>query len=322
MTDPAPAPAPATTPAPPSAAPPSATTPAPAPATRPARRRPSRRLSTLLRGGRPGVVLAAGVLTAAVVACLLAPLLWPLDQSAVDLARTRLAPSPDHLAGTDDLGRDVALRSLYGLRVSLLVGAVAALVATVIGGLVGAVAGTVGGRVDRALMRVVDTIAALPHLLLGIFIVAMLRPSLGAVVASIALTHWLSTARIVRSELLSLRSRPFIDAAVSGGAGRARVLTRHLLPHVLPRLALATTLMVPHAVWHETALSFLGLGLPPHLASIGNMINDGQRSLLTGAWWASIVPGLALVTVTLALAALTGRWRDRLDPRVRAELQL
>ena len=126
----------------------------------------------------------------------------------------------------------------------------------------GAVAGTVGGRVDRALMRVVDTIAALPHLLLGIFIVAMLRPSLGAVIASIALTHWLSTARIVRSELLSLRSRPFIDAAISGGAGRARVLTRHLLPHVLPRLALATTLMVPHAVWHETALSFLGLGLP------------------------------------------------------------
>ena len=288
----------------------------------PARTRPSRRPSALLRGGRPGVVLAAGVLALAVVACLLAPLLWPLDQSAVDLARTRLAPSPEHLAGTNDLGRDVALRSLYGLRVSLLVGAVAALVATVIGGLVGAVAGTVGGRVDRALMRVVDTIAALPHLLLGIFIVAMLRPSLGAVIASIALTHWLSTARIVRSELLSLRSRPFIDAAISGGASRARVLTRHLLPHVLPRLALATTLMVPHAVWHETALSFLGLGLPPHLASIGNMINDGQRSLLTGAWWASIVPGLALVTVTLALAALTGRWRDRLDPRVRAELQL
>ncbi|WP_329018481.1 ABC transporter permease [Micromonospora rifamycinica] len=295
---------------------------APPPTTAPARSLPPRRLPALLRGGRPGMVLAAGVLAAAVAAGLLAPLLWPLDQSAVDLGRIRLAPSPDHPAGTDDLGRDVALRSLYGLRVSLLVGVVAALVATVIGGLVGAVAGSIGGRVDRALMRVVDTIAALPHLLLGIFIVAMLRPGLGAVIASIALTHWLSTARIVRSELLSLRSRPFVEAAISGGAGRARVLTRHLLPHVLPRLALATTLMVPHAVWHETALSFLGLGLPPHLASIGNMINDGQRSLLTGAWWASIVPGLALVTVTLALAALTGRWRDRLDPRVRAELQL
>lgn len=280
------------------------------------------RVRRLRRSGSMGTAVAVVVLAGVVAAALLAPVLWPLDQSAVDLSRTRLAPSPDHPAGTDDLGRDVAVRSLYGLRVSLLVGAVAALVAAVIGGLVGAVAGSVGGWVDRALMRVVDTVAALPHLLLGIFIVAMLRPSLGAVIASIALTHWLSTARIVRSELLSLRNRPFVDAAISGGAGRVRVLTRHLLPHVLPRLALATTLMVPHAVWHETALSFLGLGLPPHLASIGNMINDGQRSLLTGAWWASIVPGLLLVAATLALAVLTGRWRDRLDPRVRAELQL
>ncbi|KAB1908697.1 ABC transporter permease [Micromonospora tulbaghiae] len=280
------------------------------------------RVRRLRRPGSVGTTVAVVVLAGVVAAALLAPVLWPLDQSAVDLSRIRLAPSPEHLAGTDDLGRDVALRSLYGLRVSLLVGAVAALVAAVIGGLVGAVAGSVGGWVDRALMRVVDTVAALPHLLLGIFIVAMLRPSLGAVIASIALTHWLSTARIVRSELLSLRNRPFVDAAISGGAGRVRVLTRHLLPHVLPRLALATTLMVPHAVWHETALSFLGLGLPPHLASIGNMINDGQRSLLTGAWWASIVPGLLLVAATLALAVLTGRWRDRLDPRVRAELHL
>ncbi|MET7467420.1 ABC transporter permease [Micromonospora sp. NPDC005686] len=280
------------------------------------------RVRRLRRPGSAGTAVAVVVLAGVVAAALLAPVLWPLDQSAVDLSRTRLAPSPENLAGTDDLGRDVAVRSLYGLRVSLLVGAVAALVAAVIGGLVGAVAGSVGGRVDRALMRVVDTVAALPHLLLGIFVVAMLRPGLGAVIASIALTHWLSTARIVRSELLSLRNRPFVDAAISGGAGRVRVLTRHLLPHVLPRLALATTLMVPHAVWHETALSFLGLGLPPHLASIGNMINDGQRSLLTGAWWASIVPGLLLVVATLALAVLTGRWRDRLDPRVRAELHL
>ncbi|MEW2475112.1 ABC transporter permease [Micromonospora gifhornensis] len=275
-----------------------------------------------LRPGRLGATVAGTVLAVAVLACLLAPVLWPLDQSAIDLSQTRLAPSPAHPAGTDDLGRDVLLRSIYGLRVSLLVGVFAALVAAVIGGAVGALAGTLGGWVDRILMRLVDTIAAMPHLLLGIFIVAMLRPSLGAVVLSVGLTHWLSTARIVRSELLSLRHRPFIDAAVSGGAGRMRVLTRHLLPHVLPRLALATTLMIPHAVWHETALSFLGLGLPPHLASLGNMINDGRGSLLAGAWWASLTPGLVLIVVTLALAALTAHWRDHLDPRVRAELQL
>ncbi|GIF68523.1 ABC transporter permease [Asanoa ishikariensis] len=282
---------------------------------------PGRRILRL-RPGHAGTLVAATVLTAAIVACVLAPVLWPLDQSAISLDQTRLPPSWAHPAGTDDLGRDVALRALYGLRVSLLVGAVAALVATVIGGIVGGIAGTLGGRVDRLLMRVVDTVAALPHLLLGIFIVAMLRPSLGAVIASIGVTHWLSTARIVRSELLSLRNRPFIDAAISGGAGRRRILTRHLLPHVLPRLALATTLMIPHAVWHETALSFLGLGLPPHLASLGNMINDGQGSLLTGAWWASIAPGAVIVVVTLAIAALAARWREHLDPRVRAELEL
>ena len=147
-------------------------------------------------------------------------MLWPLDQTAVHLDRTRLAPSWAHPAGMDDLGRDVLHRSVYGLRVSLLVGAIAALVATVIGGVVGTIAGTLGGVIDRILMRAVDTIAALPHLLLGIFIVAMLRPSLSAVILSIGLTHWLTTARIVRSELLSLRTRPFIDAAINGGASR------------------------------------------------------------------------------------------------------
>lgn len=269
-------------------------------------------------GARVGLV----VLGLTVAACLLAPLLLPLDQTAISLDAVNQAPGWQHPAGTDDLGRDVALRTLYGLRVSLLVGAFAALVASGLGGLVGAVAGTLGGRVDRVLMRTVDAVAALPHLLLGIFIVAMLRPSLHAVVLSVGLTHWLSTARIVRSELLSLRTRPFVAAAISGGASRRRVLTRHLLPHVTSKLALATTLMVPHAIWHETALSFLGLGLPPHLASLGNMINDGQRSLLAGAWWASLLPGAAIVVITLALAAVASAWRDRMDPKTRSELQL
>ncbi|MEU8661473.1 ABC transporter permease [Actinoplanes philippinensis] len=286
----------------------------------PRRLRPFRQAKrSRIRAGTAAAVLALGL---AVAAALLTPFIAPLDQSAVALDRIALPPTLTHPGGTDDLGRDVLHRSLYGLRVSLLVGVVAAVAATVIGGTVGALAGLLGGWTDRMLMRVVDTISALPHLLLGIFIVAMLRPGLGAVILSIGLTHWLSTARIVRSELLSLRTRPFIDAAVAGGAGRTRILTRHLLPHVLPKVALATTLMIPHAVWHETSLSFLGLGLPPHLASLGNMINDGQRSLLTGAWWASIVPGAVIVVVTLAIAALATRWRDHLDPRVRAELNL
>ncbi|MBO8194372.1 ABC transporter permease, partial [Streptomyces oryzae] len=232
------------------------------------------------------------------------------------------APSPAHPFGTDDVGRDVLLRCVYGLRVSLLVGVVAALVATVIGTAVGAAAGGVGGRTDRLVMRVVDVFSSVPHLLLGIFIVAMFRPGVWPVVASVALTHWLSTARIVRAEVLSLRSRDFIDAAVSGGASRCRIAVRHLLPGVLPQAGLAAVLMVPHAIWHESALSFLGLGLPTHRASLGNMIQSARGTLPAGDWWPTLFPGLFLIVPTLAIASLAGVWRERINPRRRSELML
>ncbi|MEU4695559.1 ABC transporter permease [Nonomuraea dietziae] len=265
---------------------------------------------------------AAFVLVALGLAVLLVPPIFQLDQQLVDLRAAGLPPSPAHTLGTDEVGRDVLLRCVYGLRVSFLVGLVAALVSMVIGGTLGLAAGSAGGLVDRLLMRVVDGFSSLPHLLLGIFIVAMFAPSPVAVVVSVGITHWTSAARIVRSEVLSLRGRPFVEAAISGGASRSRVIYRHLLPHLVPHLLLAMVLMVPHAIWHETALSFLGLGLPPHLASLGNMINDGQRSLLAGNWWSSLAPGLFILAPTLAVSVLSQRWRDRLNPRMRSELAL
>lgn len=141
-------------------------------------------------------------------------------------------------------------------------------------------------------------------------------------VISVALTHWLSTARIVRAEVLSLRSRPYVDAAVSGGASRWRVAVRHLLPGVLPQAALAAVLMVPHAMWHESALSFLGLGLPTHTASLGNLIQEARGSLLAGQWWPTLFPGLFIIVPTLAVAGLAGAWRERINPRRRSELML
>ncbi|MEV4896787.1 ABC transporter permease [Nonomuraea sp. NPDC055795] len=269
-----------------------------------------------------GVWAAAITLGVLALAVLVVPPIVQLDQQLVDLRSAGLAPSLAHPLGTDEMGRDVLLRSLYGLRVSFMVGLVAALVSMVIGGLLGLAAGSLGGLPDRLLMRVVDGFSALPHLLLGIFIVAMFAPSPYAVIVSVGVTHWTTAARIVRSEVLSLRERPFVEAAVSGGASRARVVRRHLLPHLAPHLLLATVLMVPHAIWHETALSFLGLGLPPHLASLGNMINDGQRSLLSGDWWSSFAPGLFILVPTLAVSVLTQHWRDRLNPRTRSELSL
>ncbi|MFE9674942.1 ABC transporter permease [Streptomyces sp. NPDC006259] len=276
-----------------------------------------RRSSRTLR-----VRTSAVLMTATVLAVLLVPPLVQLDQQAIDLAAKLRPPSWAHPFGTDDVGRDLLLRCVYGLRVSLLVGAAAALTATVIGTAVGATAGALGGWADRGIMRLVDTVSSVPHLLLGIFVVAMFRPGVWPVVISVALTHWLSTARIVRAEVLSLRSRPYIDAAVSGGASRWRVAVRHLLPGVLPQAALAAVLMVPHAMWHESALSFLGLGLPTHTASLGTLIQSARGSLLAGQWWPTLFPGLFIIVPTLAIAGLAGAWRERLNPRRRSELML
>ncbi|MFF2024545.1 ABC transporter permease [Streptomyces sp. NPDC058171] len=265
---------------------------------------------------------SAVIVAVVVLAVLVVPPLVQLDEQAVNLAAKLQPPSWEHPFGTDDVGRDLLLRCVYGLRVSLLVGLVAALVATVIGTAVGTAAAVFGGWVDRLVMRLVDAFASVPHLLLGIFIVAMFRPGVWPVVFSVALTHWLSTARIVRAEVLSLRSRPYIDAAVSGGASRRRVAVRHLLPGVLPQAGLAAVLMVPHAIWHESALSFLGLGLPTHQASLGTLVQTARGSLLAGDWWPTLFPGLFIIVPTLAIAGLAGIWRERLNPRRRSELML
>ncbi|MET9322808.1 ABC transporter permease [Streptomyces sp. NPDC003038] len=265
---------------------------------------------------------SAAIVALIVLAVLLVPPLAQLDQQAVELSARLRPPSWAHPFGTDDVGRDLLLRCVYGLRVSLLVGLVAAVAATVIGTAVGAAAGALGGWTDRVVMRAVDTLSSIPHLLLGVFIVAMFRPGVWPVVVSVAVTHWLSTARIVRAEVLSLRSRPYVDAAISGGASRWRVAVRHLIPGVLPQAGLAAVLMIPHAMWHESALSFLGLGLPSHQASLGGLVQSARGSLLAGDWWPTLFPGLLLIIPTLAIAGLAGAWRDRLNPRRRSELTL
>lgn len=275
------------------------------------------------RGSRDlRVRISAGLVITLLAAVLVVPVLFPLDQQAIDLSAKLLPPSAAHPFGTDDLGRDLLLRSVYGLRVSLLVGAVAALMSALLGLAIGCAAGALGGRTDRITMRLVDVFTAVPHLLLGIFIVAMFRPGVWPVVLSVGITHWVSTARIVRAEVLSLRSRPYVDAAISGGASRWRVAGRHLLPGVLPQAGLAAVLMVPHAIWHESALSFLGLGIPAHQASLGTMINGGRGSLLAGDWWPTFFPGLFIIIPTLAIAGLAGAWRERINPRRRSELML
>ncbi len=285
----------------------------------------SRRLAESVGRWPAFVRVAAGVLALLVVAALLANAIAPLDDTAVDLDHVLHAPSAAHLMGTDEVGRDLAKRVLHGMRVSLTIAVLAALAAVAFGTLIGAVAGTIGGRVDTVVMRLTDVAASQNHLLFGILLVVLFRPALGgagAVMLAIGLTHWPSLARIVRGELMSVRERPFIRASVGGGAGRWRLARRHYLPHLMPAVGLAFVLTVPHAIFHESAYSFLGLGLPAHQASLGNILNDGQRSLLAGGWWIALFPGLAILVAAMTIGTLAEFWREHLHPRWRSELEL
>ncbi|HEX8156383.1 MAG TPA: ABC transporter permease, partial [Solirubrobacteraceae bacterium] len=242
-----------------------------------------------------------------------------------DLDRVLERPSMAHLMGTDEVGRDLLARVLHGVRVSMTIAVLAALAAAAVGTLVGVVSGTMGGKVDAVVMRITDVFASQNHFLFGILLLVLFRPALGgagAVMLAVGLTHWPSLARIVRGELMSLRELPFISAAVGGGASRWRLARRHYLPHLMPAVGLAFVLTVPHAVFHESAYSFLGLGLPAHQASLGNILADGQRSLLAGGWWIALFPGLAILTAAMAIGTLAEYWREHLHPRWRSELEL
>jgi peptide/nickel transport system permease protein len=264
--------------------------------------------------------LAAVVLAVLLLGAIVAP-----GDASVDLERVLEGPSAAHVMGTDEVGRDLAARVLEGVRISLTIAVFAALAAVVVGTFVGLLAGALGGRVDATVMRVVDVLASQNHFLFGILLVVLFRPALGgagAIMLAVGLTHWPSLARIVRGELLSVRERPFVLAAIGGGSGRVRLARRHYLPHLLPAVGLAFVLTVPHAIFHESAYSFLGLGLPAHEASLGNVLADGQRSLLAGGWWIALFPGLAILLAAMSVGTLAEHWRERLHPRWRSELEL
>ncbi|RRQ28539.1 ABC transporter permease [Rhodococcus sp. Eu-32] len=271
---------------------------------------------------RRRLAVAGAVLAVLALYAVFVPWLSGVDDRVTDFAAARQGPSTSHWFGTDSAGRDLLVRSAAAIRTSLVIAAACALLATVIGAAVGTIAGLWGGPVDRVVMRSTDAINALPHLLLGIVIVAMFRGSLVAIVLSIALTHWTQVARIVRSEILGLRGRPYIDAAVLAGASRTHVITRHMVPAILPQALVAVVLLLPHAIWHESTLSFLGFGLPPHEPSLGTLLSEARSSLLLGGWWTLVFPAGILVLATVSVAAAGSALRAATVPPKPSELRL
>ncbi|MFH1680132.1 MAG: ABC transporter permease [Candidatus Eisenbacteria bacterium] len=247
---------------------------------------------------------------------LLTPILAPADPNRQDLGACALSPSASHLLGTDQYGRDVLSRILYGSRISLFIGFVSVAISVTIGSLVGAVAGYVGGGVDWGLMRFVDVLLSFPRLLLLLAVIALFHPSIFLLIAVLGLTGWMGTARIVRSEVLSLKEREFVLAARALGFGGRRILFFHVLPNVIAPIIVAATLNIGNTVMLEASLSFLGLGVQPPTASWGTMINDG-RDLLTSAWWLATFPGIAILFTVTGFNLVGDGLRDALDPRLR-----
>ncbi|MEU9976246.1 ABC transporter permease [Streptomyces sp. NPDC051014] len=265
-------------------------------------------------------VAALVVLALLLVAAMSAPLIAPYDPNTQNLL-LRLRPpawqhggSGAHLLGTDQLGRDMLSRVVYGARVSLLVGAGAALLAGVIGTVVGLSAGYLGGWVDRTLMRLADIQLAFPALLLALAVVGFLGSGLWMVILVLGFTGWVSYARVVRSEVLSLRSRDFITEARAIGVTDVTIMRRHLLPNVMAPLATIGTLHVAAAIVAEASLSYLGLGVPKETVTWGAMLSDGQLYLGT-SWWVAVFPGIALMLTSLAINITGDALRDVADPK-------
>ncbi|MEJ5928978.1 dipeptide/oligopeptide/nickel ABC transporter permease/ATP-binding protein [Corynebacterium sp. H128] len=246
-----------------------------------------------------------GVLLALISYALVVPALF--DAGNPSFATSLQPPSVRHIFGTDHFGLDVFVRTAQSLRVSLAVGLISALGATFLGAVVGLLAASIGGWVDGVIMRINDAVNSLPQLVLSVVVVAVFKGSLTALILAIACTHWSSVARVVRSSVLAARTSDYVDAAYSAGAGTRWVTRKHLAPAALGQSAVAVIMLMPHAVWHESTLSFLGLGIPADGASLGTLLDLARADVIRGAWWTLLFPALALLATTLSAMSLTQR---------------
>lgn len=266
---------------------------------------------------RNQLACAGGAVVATLIfLAVLAPWLAPYDPHRPNVREILVSPSGVHPLGTDQIGRDVLSRILYGSRVSLAVGFVSVGIATAVGVLLGAASGYHGGVADALIMRLVDLMLVFPRFFLLLAVLAFLQPSIWTIMTVIGLTGWMGVARLVRAEFLSLKEREFVIWSQSIGASGFRIVWRHILPNAMAPVLVAMTLGIPAAILTESGLSFLGLGVQPPYATWGNILNDGKDSIEI-AWWLSLYPGLAILITVLSYNLLGEGIRDALDPRLR-----
>jgi len=265
----------------------------------------------------PRVFVGGGLVLFLILVAIFAPLIAPYDPTAVDVSRALEPPGPTHWFGTDDLGRDVFSRTVYGSRISLSVGLIAVGIGFGVGVTLGLVAGYLGGLVDLLAMRAIDALLAFPALVLAISITAALGPQIQNAMIAIGVVAVPLYTRLTRGQVLSVRERDYVLAARTIGASGRRIVTRHIFPNITNALVVQATLSIAFAILAEATLSFLGLGAQPPTPTWGADINYSQRWLSNLKWWMSVGPGLGIFLAVFAFNFFGDALRDALDPRLR-----
>lgn len=239
----------------------------------------------------------------------------PESAYAVDYGQKNLVPSAAHPFGTDHMGRDMLLRSVKGMSISLQIGIAAAFVSSCIALVLGTLSAAFGGKVDQFVLWLVDLCMGVPHMLLILMISVMMGGGIMGVSVGVIVTHWPRLTRIIRAEVMQLRTQPYILAARQYGYSWMTVARRHFVPHVLPQYIIGLVLLFPHAIMHEAGISFLGYGLPLDMPAIGIILSESMRYLALGMWWLAFFPGFLLLLVVLIFDRLGAALRDLLDPQ-------
>ncbi len=264
-------------------------------------------------------LIAAGVLAAIVFMAVAAPWISPYDPAVGELGERLLPPfSQGHFFGTDQMGRDLLTRVIYGARVSIIVSLAAVFLAGSFGILAGLVSGFYGGWPDRIIMRIVDVQLSFPFVILALTIAAVLGPSLQNIIITLAVSNWVIYARLVRGEVLGIKEKQFVQAAFTLGLPSWRIMATHIFPNMVAPVIVLASLEIGRMIITEAAISFLGFGIQPPTAAWGNILSEGN-DYMTTAWWLTVFPGLAIVVTTLAINIVGDATRDRLDPKLRLQ---
>ena len=255
-------------------------------------------------------VFAVAFLTAITVA----GTVFAEDAMIVDFGRKNLAPCGSYIFGTDWMGRDMFLRTLTGLSMSIKIGLLAAGVSSIIAFILGTMAATMGKKVDSVITWIIDLVMGIPHILLLILISYAFGKGFKGVVIGVALTHWTSLARLIRGEVLQLKEETYIKVAEKLGKSKLEIAWKHMVPHLLPQFLVGLILLFPHAILHEASITFLGFGLSPEQPAIGIILEESMTHLAMGRWWLAVFPGLLLVFTVVLFDVAGGSLRKLLDP--------